>query len=138
MSFVIIAKFAIATVGVIVALALRYNNALLSMPHSQFDRLLYGAALVSRAGLFTIVYGILGFHAQSDALIYYHWSLAVLAGHIPGESADLPLVYGPIFLYLTLLPLPLGQLEQSNCCPYNFYRDYINSNLVFCRTDRIF
>lgn len=107
MDFVVVAKFAIATLGVAAALAVAYNRALFDLPQRRFDLILFAMAAASRLGLYVLVYVVLGFEAQSDALVYYNWSRLTLAGHIPGESETLPLHYGPIFLYLTAFPLLL-------------------------------
>jgi hypothetical protein len=105
MDLVIAAKFAIATVGVAIAVAVAFSRTLLDLPQRRFDGILFGAAIASRLGLYLLAYVALGFQAQSDALVYYQWSRLAGAGHVPGESDLLPLHYGPLFLYLTQLPL---------------------------------
>jgi hypothetical protein len=107
MDLIIAAKIVIAIVSIGAALALASSSTVLALSKRDFDRILYGLAITSRFGLFILVYVILGFQAQSDALIYYQWSHSVLAGHVPGESDILPLHYGPLFLYLTAAPLLL-------------------------------
>jgi hypothetical protein len=110
---VIAAKVAIAALGVVAALAAACNRTLIDLPRRRFDGLLYGAAAISRLGLFLFAYVVLGFQAQSDALVYYDWSRLALAGHIPGESDVLPLHYGPLFLYLMALPLLLVDSSRA-------------------------
>jgi hypothetical protein len=107
MDLVIAAKIVIGVVGIGTALALASSSTVLALSKRNFDRILYGIAITSRFGLFILVYVILGFQTQSDALIYYHWSHSVLAGGVPGESDILPLHHGPLFLYLTAAPLLL-------------------------------
>jgi hypothetical protein len=113
MDLIIAAKISIGALGTIAAVIITNNERLLSLGQRDFDRLLYGLALVSRLGLFILAYVVLGFQAQSDALVYYYWSQLVLSGHVPGESETLPLHYGPLFLYLTASPLLLVDSSRT-------------------------
>ena len=105
MDSIIVAKSAIALVGVVVAWAAASSSWMLSLSKRDFDRLLYAAAIGSRLGLFALAYLVLGFTAQSDAAAYHSVARMVLAGGVPGESEALPLHYGPLFLHLAALPL---------------------------------
>ena len=56
--------------------------------------------LVVRIGTFFLVFVIGQSQVQSDVVYYYDWAVLVNKGYIPGVSQNVPLRYGPLFLYV--------------------------------------
>ena len=138
MDLIVVAKFAIATLGVAAALVVTYSRALFDLPQRHFDRILFGTAVASRLGLFLLAYVVFGFQAQSDALSYYNWSRLALTRPYPWRERD------PAPSLWTALLIPRGaaaalsQFEQGNRCAHDCDRAHIDSNLAGCRTHCLF
>ncbi|HRP62001.1 MAG TPA: hypothetical protein PK400_01770 [Phycisphaerales bacterium] len=79
----------------------------------QFSTVIWTLMLASRLGGFITLFVILGLEPRSDVQTYFFWSHLILDGHIPTHHADLPLHYGPAFLYITTGALMLW--DSAKC-----------------------
>lgn len=66
-----------------------------------------------RLAIFLSVFVVLHFDPQSDVTDYYSWASLVNQGHVPGESEEVPLHYGPLFLPLIGLFLKIWNDPRS-------------------------
>src|SRR5690242_5998000 len=95
---VLVGKILVSVCFVIIGVACA---CLLKARHSRFFALkACSLFIIVRIGLFIVVFIMLKFQVQSDAVSYYDWATLVNRGHVPGASELVPLHYGPLFLYI--------------------------------------
>lgn len=97
---VIAAKVAASLCGLITLIVIA--RLMPGLPEPRWRVLLAWAYVLSRAGLFTLVYAVAGVPAMSDVTVYYSDATAVRGGAIP--FADFATAYGPLFPYLAAVP----------------------------------
>lgn len=102
---ILTAKACLALVCFLCALPLSLWAPRPTLAPRQFSKAIVAAVAVSRLGLFTLIFLILGISPQSDVTAYWSEGHAVLKGESP--LLDIPTAYGPLFdcLVATIIPL---------------------------------
>lgn len=103
---VLVAKLALGLASAAAAVALCRWRAPFDLPDARFTRAAMAALVVSRLGVWLILYVVLGLDVQSDVpVVYVPQAEAALRGEVVYAGIDSS--YGPLFPYLIAVPFAI-------------------------------